>query len=119
MAAAEQKHLQLDFTFSVVSDDGNLPSALVSGASDLINQSFKEQRSVGNLWSCMLLLHDGITSGNDDSTDEWIIDPSVEECQNLSNNLVMVTAFKQSGDDDNVTYMIEKGTDALRTSYSL
>ena len=119
MTAAEQKHLQLDFTFSVVSDDGNLPSALVAGASDLINQTFKAERAVGNLWSCLLLLHDGITSGNDDSTDEWIIDPSVEECQNLSNNLVMVTAFKQSVENDNVTYMIEKSSEALRTSYSL
>ena len=29
---------QLDFTFSVVSDDGNLPSALSAGACDLLNQ---------------------------------------------------------------------------------
>ena len=27
---------QLNFTFSVVSDDGNLPSVLVAGASDLL-----------------------------------------------------------------------------------
>ena len=37
----------------------------------------------------------------------------------MSNNLVMVTAFKASADDENVTYMIEKSSEALRTSYSL
>ena len=47
-------------------------------------------------WSCMLLLHEGLSSETDQvggSPDEWVIDPSVEECQNLSNNLVLVTAF--------------------------
>ena len=67
----------------------------------------------------MLLLHEGLSSQTDQTSDEWIIDPSVEECQNLSNNLVLVTAFKPSQGDDNISIMIEKGTDALRTSYSV
>jgi hypothetical protein len=31
---------QLEFTFSVVSDDGDLISALVAGTNDLLQQSF-------------------------------------------------------------------------------
>ena len=65
MASVDQKFLQLDFAFSVVSDDGNLPSALVAGSSDLIKQVLDSQNSVGMFWSCMLLLHEGLSSETD------------------------------------------------------
>ena len=38
MKIAGVEKCQLDLTFSVVSDDGNLPSALSAGACDLLNQ---------------------------------------------------------------------------------
>ena len=46
---------QLTFTFSVVSDDGNLPSVLVAASSDLLHQLLGG--NCATIWSCMVLFH--------------------------------------------------------------
>ena len=62
----------------------------------------------------MLLHHEG---GQGES--EWLLDPSFEESQNLSNNLVLVTCFRPAdAASTDMKVMIEKGSDALRTSYA-
>ena len=48
---------QLTFTFSVVSDDGNLPSALVAGSSDMLTQLTAGRSAT--MWSCLVLMHSG------------------------------------------------------------
>ena len=62
------------------------------------------------MWSCFIVLYS-------DSTEfKWIIDPSFEELNNLSNNLMLVTVFKS---DRGEKISIEKGIDQLRTSFSV
>ena len=55
LVLAGQNSQQLTFTFSVVSDDGNLPSVLLSGASDLLSQLTNGKSA--QMFSTMLLLH--------------------------------------------------------------
>ena len=49
----ETEPFQMSFTFSVVSDDGNLASVLSAGASDLLNQLSSGQAA--KMFSCLLL----------------------------------------------------------------
>jgi hypothetical protein len=72
---------KLCLQFNVIADHGNLVSALMAGACDLIAQTGKP----ADLWSCLLLHFEAI-----DGKKSWIVDPSFEECCNLSNNLVLV-----------------------------
>jgi ribonuclease PH len=95
----------LHFSFSVVTDDGNLQSALLAGAQDLLAQA---GYLACDVWSCLLMLY------SDHTGDKWIIDPSFEEQNNLSNNLVLVTVFQSDGMQ---RILIDKGLDCLRTSY--
>ena len=95
------------FTFSVMTDDGNLQSALIAGANDLLSQS---GLAATTMWSCFLLLY------SEGSESKWVIDPSFEELNNLSNNLLLVTIFKNDRGDKLV---LEKATDQLRTSFAV
>lgn len=72
----------LSFQFNVIADQGNLISALIAGACDLLGQL----DAPADLWACLLLQYETI-----DGTKQWIVDPSYEECCNLSNILVLVT----------------------------
>jgi hypothetical protein len=65
-----------------MSDQGNLVSALMAGACDLLQQSKLES----DLWGCTLLLYESI-----EGEKQWIVDPSFEELCNLSNNIIFVT----------------------------
>ena len=82
-AYAGQK-VEVTFQFNVLSDDGNLLSAAIAGASDLLRQSAPD--TTQELWACMLMLYENV-----DGTKQWLVDPSHEECSNLSNCLVLVT----------------------------
>jgi hypothetical protein len=62
------------------------------------------------MWSCFIVLYSDATES------KWIIDPSFEELNNLSNNLMLVTVFKS---DRWEKISIEKGIDQLRTSFSV
>lgn len=97
--------VMLDFTFSVVTDDGNLQSALLAGAHDLVQQAGVSDSDV---WSCLLMHYDNPAGG------KWIIDPTFEEQNNLSNNLVLITLIKR-GDEERA--IVDKGLDILRTSF--
>ena len=124
---------QLSFTFSVVSDDGNLPSALVAGSSDLLSQLMNG--NCATIWSCLIVFHQGPASDeNMNGTNSYVVDPTMEETQNLSNNLMMVTLLKRPGssvgvedsemnDEDQEAnsdpLIIEKVSEALRTCYSV
>lgn len=82
-----------------MTDDGNLQSALVAGANDLLSQS---GLAAAQMWSCFLVFyHEGTES-------KWIIDPSFDELNNLSNNLLLVTTFKSDRGD---RFILEKGID--------
>ena len=73
-----QNPRQLNFTFSVVSDDGNMPSALVAGSSDLLSQLM--DGNCATIWSCMVIFHQGPASDeNAGGTDSYVIDPTSEE----------------------------------------
>jgi hypothetical protein len=85
----------------VLSDCGNLISALTSAASDLLRQ--KTGLAI-NLCSCLLLFYEAA-----DGSKNWIIDPSFEESCNLSNNLILVT---KGGDK----FTLQVGAD-LKTSF--
>ena len=131
---------QLKFTFSVVSDDGNLPAALVAGASDLLVQlNGGSTANCATMYSCMLMLHEGPPSEENPgaSSFTWLIDPTLEETQNLSNNLMMVTLLRRpgssradmeidqdsemqgDGDGGSDPIMVEKASDTLRTCYNM
>lgn len=55
----------------------------------------------------MVFYHEGTES-------KWIIDPSFDELNNLSNNLLLVTTLKS---DLGEKLVLEKGIDQLRTSF--
>jgi len=86
-----------------MADHGNLISALVAGSADLLQQ----MKLPADLWSCLSLLYESV-----DGSKAWLVDPSFEECCNLSNNLVLVTKVGQK-------VMVQVGADQNRTSYSL
>lgn len=94
---------KLCFQFNVIADNGNLISALMAGACDLIAQAGKP----ADLWSCLILHYEAV-----DGKKSFIVDPSFEECCNLSNNLVLVT--KAGG-----KFSVQVGADQNRTSYSV
>lgn len=96
----------LEFTFSVVTDDGNLHSALLAGANDLLQQSSLADFEI---CGCLLLWYSEPTGG------KWVIDPTAEEQRTLSNNLVFVTMLRRDREE---RLQVEKGADLLRTSYS-
>jgi hypothetical protein len=60
------------------------------------------------MWSCFVVLYSDATES------KWIIDPSFDELNNLSNNLMLVTVYKTDRGDK---LTIEKGSDQLRTSF--
>ena len=62
------------------------------------------------MWSCFIVFYSDATES------KWIIDPSFEELNNLSNNLMLITVFKS---DRWEKISIEKGIDQLRTSFSV
>ena len=86
----------------------------------------------------MVLLHQGPASEETQAagTNSYVIDPTMEETQNLSNNLVLVTLLKRPASssnspeddemaDDDQTHeaisdplIIEKVSEALRTCYT-
>ena len=101
------------------------------------------------MWACMMLLHSGPPAASEQaagstsaasSQHSFVLDPSMEETMNLSNNLVMVTQLKRpaldaadaemqidssdadhqsevgSGSGDPV--IVEKVTEALRTCHT-
>ena len=70
---------QLTFTFSVVSDDGNLPSVLVAGASDLLSQLTNGK--CAQMFSSMLLMHSGPPADENSSVASHaiVVDPTMEE----------------------------------------
>lgn len=124
---------QLTFTFSVVSDDGNLLTTLVAGASDLLSQLTNKKSAL--MFSSLILLHQGPPKEESASltTDSFVVDPTLEETQNLSNNLILVTVMRkqvgdemevdwddadEGGDTDRDILVIEKVSEALRTSHS-
>ena len=92
----------LCFQFNVMADSGNLVSALVAGAADLLNQLGLEPR----LWCCLLMLFES-TEG----VKQWIVDPSFEESCNLSNNFLLVTQIGARCD-------MRVGADQNRTSFA-
>lgn len=94
---------KLCLQFSVMADHGNLISALMAGACDLIAQT----GTPADLWSCLMLHYESV-----DGKKQWLLDPSFEECCNLSNNLVLVTKI---GDK----FSVQVGADQNRTSYSV
>ena len=47
--------VSLEFTFSVVTDDGDLHSALLAGAHDLLQQA---DVTDAEMWSCLLIHYD-------------------------------------------------------------
>ena len=65
MIGPEDEPYQLSFTFSVVSDDGNLISVLTAGASDLLDQLTNGKAA--KTFSCLLLHYSGPPPA-DDST---------------------------------------------------
>jgi len=93
----EEEPFQLSFTFSVVSDDGNLVSALTAGASDLLTQL--TDGKAARLFSCLLLFYSGVPANDQSQAAPWalVADPTMEETQNLSNNLILVTMVKPVG----------------------
>ena len=91
-----------------MTDDGNLQSALAAGVHDLLDQT--ESYSQASIWSCFLVLH------TDNLISRWIIDPTFEELNNLSNNLLLVTIIVGSCGE---RLIVEKGLDDLRTSFSV
>ena len=54
------------------------------------------------MWSCFVVLYSDATES------KWIIDPSFDELNNLSNNLMLVTVYKTDRGDK---LTIEKGSD--------
>ena len=70
---------QLTFTFSVVSDDGNLPSVFVAATSDLLSQLSNGKSAT--MWSCMVLLHQGPPPAEEGgaAAHSFIVDPTMEE----------------------------------------
>ena len=93
----------LSFQFNVIADQGNLISALIAGACDLLGQL----DAPADLWACLLLQYETI-----DGTKQWIVDPSYEECCNLSNILVLVTKV-------GAKHIVQVGADKNLTSYSI
>ena len=81
-----------------------------------------------------MLMHEGTASdAASGDTSSFIVDPTLEETQNLSNNLVLVTVIDLPSESDADAEMegadyvelgvapvvvIEKVTEALRTSYA-
>ena len=72
----------MSFTFSVVSDDGNLASVLTAGASDLLTQLGNNQAA--SMFSCLLLQYSGPPPAQSeeilpaaDSSSALLIDPSL------------------------------------------
>ena len=85
------------------------------------------------MFSTMLLLHQGLPNDEISSVapHSLVVDPTMEETQNLSHNLVLVTVIKQAasedmevdwdadnGSEDGDTLIIEKVSEPLRTCYS-
>lgn len=79
-------------------------SALVAGACDLLHQ---KTGHTSDLWSCMLLFYETV-----EGEKIWILDPSFEECCNLSNNLIFVT---KAG----AKFSLQVGAEINRTSFSV
>ena len=75
----------------------------MAGACDLLAQAGKP----ADLWSCLLLHYESV-----DGKKAWIVDPSYEECCNLSNNLVLVTKVGSK-------FSVQVGAEQNRTSYSV
>ena len=88
------------------------------------------------MFSSLILLHQGPPKEDSVSltTDSFVVDPTLEETQNLSNNLILVTVVRkqvgdemevdwdeaagEDGENDRDTLIIEKVSEALRTSHS-
>ena len=68
-------------------------AALVAATSDLLSQ-LTEGRS-SKMFSSLVLLHEGPAREDGQSADSYIVDPSLEETKNLSNNLVLVTVVRK------------------------
>eukprot|EP00354_Favella_ehrenbergii_P006425 CAMPEP_0170462916 /NCGR_PEP_ID=MMETSP0123-20130129/8227_1 /TAXON_ID=182087 /ORGANISM="Favella ehrenbergii, Strain Fehren 1" /LENGTH=128 /DNA_ID=CAMNT_0010728225 /DNA_START=502 /DNA_END=888 /DNA_ORIENTATION=+ len=88
------------------------------------------------MFSCLMLAYSGPAAGDNilsrdgsGAVEAFLVDPTLEETQNLSNNLVLVTLVKKPTApgsqgmeiDDSAAkdpLIIEKVSDALRTSYT-
>ena len=79
-------------------------SALIAGACDLLHQ---KTGHTSDLWSCLLLFYETV-----EGVKQWIVDPSFEECCNISNNLILVT---KAG----TKFSLQVGAEINRTSFSV